>query len=239
MTWHLHLGEWRGAPATTTGPHVVISDPPYDARTHDGRQTGSTEDGVPYRAMTALDAWTSTHAMLDRWQPEWVVLFGSHVTSQWFAESLHEYGYYVFAPLPWVKPDCAPRKQGDGPDSACEWLTVARPRRKLRRYGHRPGYYLSPTASTRGCGFAGAKPLGLMRQVVLDYSEPGDTVVDPYAGTGTTLVAALLEGRHAWGAEVDPATHARARQRIIDEHDAQPALPMSVDRGVERQIKLV
>lgn len=75
-----------------------------------------------------------------------------------------------------------------------------------------------------------------MRKVILDYSEPGQLVIDPFAGSGTTLLAALLEGRRAWGAEIDPATHARAVARIIDKHDAQPALFSDVQRGTQQQL---
>ena len=247
--WHLHLGDWRSAPALPPSlrgdnrPHVVISDPPYDARTHDGRRSGDEVnhkrqvqvEGIAYPPLDEASARIAVEDMVEWWHPEWVVLSGSHVTWGWFSAALGEAGYYVFAPVPWVKPACAPRKQGDGPDSACEWFCIARPRRRLRRYGHRPGYYTH--ASVHGNGVAGVKPLGLMRQLVLDYSEPGDVVVDPYAGTGTTLLAALLEGRNAWGAEINPATHARANARLVDEWDRQPTLPMTVERGTERQLE--
>lgn len=76
-----------------------------------------------------------------------------------------------------------------------------------------------------------------MRKLVLDYSEPGQLVIDPFAGSGTTLLAALLEGRRAWGAEVDPTTHARAVARIRAEHDAQPALFSDVQRGTQRHLE--
>ena len=36
-------------------------------------------------------------------------------------------------------------------------------------------------------------------------SEPGDVVLDPYAGSGTTLLAARQLGRHWVGIELNPA----------------------------------
>ena len=53
-----------------------------------------------------------------------------------------------------------------------------------------------------------------MRAIVRDYSEPGDLVVDPCAGGGTTLLAAVMEGRRAIGAEMDPATFDKAVARL-------------------------
>ena len=45
-------------------------------------------------------------------------------------------------------------------------------------------------------------PLNLARQVVRLWSKPGDLVMDPYTGSGTTMAAALLEARRFVGAEV-------------------------------------
>jgi DNA modification methylase len=46
------------------------------------------------------------------------------------------------------------------------------------------------------------KPVALMRHLVRLVSPPGGTVLDPFAGSGTTLVAAVLEGFDAIGCEM-------------------------------------
>jgi site-specific DNA-methyltransferase (adenine-specific) len=61
---------------------------------------------------------------------------------------------------------------------------------------------------------AGAKPVDLMRSIIRDYSKPGDIICDPYAGGGSTLLAAVLEGRRAIGAEANPETFAKAAKRL-------------------------
>lgn len=45
------------------------------------------------------------------------------------------------------------------------------------------------------------KPVQLMRWLVRTYSQPGQFIVDPFAGVGSTGVAALLEGRRFSGSE--------------------------------------
>jgi len=45
------------------------------------------------------------------------------------------------------------------------------------------------------------KPIDLMKWLVRTYSNPGDTILDPFAGSGSTLVAAAIEGRKAIGIE--------------------------------------
>jgi hypothetical protein len=47
-------------------------------------------------------------------------------------------------------------------------------------------------------------------------SEPGQTIVDPFMGSGTTLLAAQVLGRHAIGADVDAASVATAEERLSD-----------------------
>jgi hypothetical protein len=70
-------------------------------------------------------------------------------------------------------------------------------------------------------GDAGAKDLhkwgqdfGAFGEIVRRLTAPGETVADPFMGAGTTLLAAVTEGRHAVGADVDPAAVATARERL-------------------------
>ena len=62
-------------------------------------------------------------------------------------------------------------------------------------------------------------PLELADRLVRMFSFVGDTVVDPFAGTGTTLVAAAEAHRNAIGVEIDPAYHAHAAARLNDVGD--------------------
>lgn len=47
------------------------------------------------------------------------------------------------------------------------------------------------------------KPLGLYRQLVSLFTDPGETILDPFMGSGTTLVAAYQLGRKAVGIELE------------------------------------
>lgn len=58
------------------------------------------------------------------------------------------------------------------------------------------------------------KPLGLMRWLVRLVTPPGGLVLDPFAGSGTTLTAAVAEGFRAVGCECDPEYVAIARARL-------------------------
>jgi hypothetical protein len=58
-------------------------------------------------------------------------------------------------------------------------------------------------------------PLELAERVITDYSTPGDWVLDPFCGFGTTLVAAHRLGRHAVGFEKDAARGRFAAGRVV------------------------
>jgi DNA modification methylase len=47
------------------------------------------------------------------------------------------------------------------------------------------------------------KPVDILRQLIESSSVMGETVYDPFAGSGSTLIAAALEGRNAVGCEID------------------------------------
>lgn len=64
------------------------------------------------------------------------------------------------------------------------------------------------------CEVVGGKPLGLMQAIVRDYSRPGDLVVDPFAGSGTTALACAIEGRRCITSEKDPKHYAIAKKRL-------------------------
>ena len=58
------------------------------------------------------------------------------------------------------------------------------------------------------------KPLKLMKWCVEQYTKPGETVFDPYAGSGTTGVACVELDREFSGCEIDGVYYPKATRRI-------------------------
>jgi len=59
------------------------------------------------------------------------------------------------------------------------------------------------------------KPLKVMEWLVTLCTNPGDTVLDPFMGSGTTGVACIQTGRKFIGIEIDPGYFEIAKQRIL------------------------
>lgn len=216
----LRQGRYQDTLADVTCDALIV-DAPYSARTHGGHDKAHDVKG---------------HAKIDYagWQPSdvakfaeffapqtrgWMVSITDHVLAPVWEREFEKTGRYVFAPIPWVATGRGVRLQGDGPSSWTCWVIVARPRTGEDRNGHPfskwgtlPGAYV--ITQERNGIVVGNKPLALMEALVRDYSRPGDTVCDPCAGGGTTLLAASKLGRDAVGSEMDAETHHKASVRL-------------------------
>jgi site-specific DNA-methyltransferase (adenine-specific) len=219
----LRLGKWQDVLADIKEVDAVITDPPYSERTHKGMRSGSDagldgcrcESRIGYQYITIEDIQLAVDDII-KLAPEWTIVFCDHGAWPVWEQVLSKHNQYTFGPVAWVKPN-TPRFGGDGPSLTTEWLCVSRPKKRVKKFSSRPGHYLvegNMAEDKKGSSFVGQKPLNGMRALVKNYSEPNDLVYDPYAGSGTTLLAAAIEGRRAIGAEMDPKTFKLAVKRL-------------------------
>ena len=59
------------------------------------------------------------------------------------------------------------------------------------------------------------KPVNLLKKLIEIFTDPGDTVIDPCCGSGSTLRAAYEIGRNSYGFEVDSKIFKRAKEEMI------------------------
>ncbi len=67
-----------------------------------------------------------------------------------------------------------------------------------------------------------SKPVDLLRIIIQASSLPGEVVLDPYGGSGSTAEASLLEDRRFIVCEIDPDYHQQAVARIAAARGGQP-----------------
>ena len=53
------------------------------------------------------------------------------------------------------------------------------------------------------------------KRLIEIFTDPGDVVIDPCAGSGSTIRAAAEIGRRAYGFEVDKAIYQRAKEEML------------------------
>lgn len=180
---------------------AIVSDPPYGIDYDPSGPTGSTWGDV--KAIHGdKHPFDPSHllGLVKR-----VVLFGANH----FASRLPDSDRWFV----WDKrPDMKPMSFAD-----CElaWCSVPGPARMIRyvwsgaNRGPERGQHWHPTQ----------KPIEVMRWIIEVVTEPGDVVLDPYMGSGTTGIAALQCGRGFIGIEIEPRWFEAAVTRISREVD--------------------
>lgn len=77
------------------------------------------------------------------------------------------------------------------------------------------------------------KPVKLLERLIKIFSDEGDVVIDPTAGSGSTLIAAENLGRKAWGFEIDKKIHAQASEWVERNRQIQHEIK---ERGFSRTL---
>jgi len=93
-----------------------------------------------------------------------------------------------------------------------------------------PGPTVLEMATESGVDHPAPFPVELPKRVIALYTQPGDVVLDPFMGSGSTAIAARLTGRHYVGYEVSAEYCALAEQRLCSlVVEKSASLPTSSD----------
>jgi site-specific DNA-methyltransferase (adenine-specific) len=237
---------------------VTITDPPYSEHVHgnsvrgSGRKRSGAGGGVTISASRDLGFPSFTVGQIDasarelcRVTKRWILVFCDlEISMPFWRESFLRYGHEVVRVGIWHKIGSAPQFTGDRPAASTEAIVIAHrppPGRKRWNGGGRGCVW---TANIRepgdGHGVADRhptrKPIALMRALVRDFSEPGELVCDPFAGSASTGVAALEEGRHFLGWEAAKAWAEIGAMRLGEAAAQLPMFPKP--RGKARQLTM-
>lgn len=196
---------------------VVVTDPPYGSITHDGALgDGGRSRLVDFESITA----GYLRAVMEFAQPRrWWVSFmeWQHLAE---LESSPPFGLEFVRFGVWVKPNGSPQFTGDRPGTGWEAIGIFHPPGKKKwNGGGRHAVWNRPVEQGQ---HPTTKPEPLVRELIRLFSDEGDLVLDPFMGSGTTLVAAKLEGRKAIGIEIEERYCEIAAKRL-----AQGVLPFA------------
>lgn len=209
----LYHGDCREVLATMEDRSVdcVITDPPYSDRTHE--MTRSNSQGARRHGNRVLSGSFGFDSVTDVEVCDLLAEAG-RISRGWVVANVdyrHAFGFDAAPPAGlrllrigvWVKTNPNPQISGDRP--AQGWESIA----YLHRTDVRPSWNGGGRAanfilgSDQKTGHPTSKPLVMVAQFVRWFSKPADTILDPFAGSGTTLRAAKDEGRKAIGVELD------------------------------------
>lgn len=234
MTWTLYQGSCLDpvtglALLADKSVDVVITDPPYEAEAHSLQRR---QKRANWRALQKLagnvagvefapldfdpiteDERDAVAQHFGRIARQRVLVFCQVEAVHLWRASLEGAGLRYRRTIPWVKPDAMPSLHGRWPGQAWEAIVLATAKGcGPCPVGGKAVSYRYPRAQNKTHDTA--KPVPLMLAMVEDFTLPGDLVLDPFAGAGTTGVACRKLGREFIGWEIDPATHALAERRL-------------------------
>lgn len=225
--WTMHLGDCLEVLPTLGAVDHVITDPPYEAEAHTksrrshrgppGDKGGFVTFPIDFEPLSDA-ARASCGAHIARVTARWAVIFCQlEGVSRWRAVC-EPGGLRHMRSCIWVKPDGAPQFTGDRPGTGYECFETLHARGASRwNGGGRRGVFVY------NCGsqirkpdedHPTPKPIGLMLELVELFTDHGETILDPFAGSGTTGVACLRLGRRFIGIEREPKYFELACERL-------------------------
>jgi len=229
--WEIIEGDCLDVMPTLGPVDHVITDPPYTQRTsvnmrsRKDKSDGGAFIGSPDRRRIDFDgvdgleqSIASAALVIAR---RWCVIFCALEQIGTYADAA---GKCWVRGTVWHRTNSAPQFTGDRPGQACEGVAIMhREGRKRWNRGGQNLCWVGPTANsvaepTRGVtGHPTPKPEWLMIDAIEAFTDPGDLVLDPFCGSGTTGVACLRLGRRFIGIEKDSRHVATARERLAAE----------------------
>lgn len=230
----LYLGDCRDILPTLPRVDAVITDPPYSENTHKMAKTnkgsGRGTKLITFSSFSG-DEFDDVIGACLAVSEGWIVATCDYKhASRWYeSENFVRLGA-------WVKPNPMPQISADRPGQGFETVLIlhAGVRKKAWNRGGGAAVWTFPVHT--GSEVPTQKPLALIESFVNDFTIPGETILDPFLGSGTTGVAAMRLGRKFIGCEVNERHFEIACRRIEDaqrqESLFEPETPKAEQAGL-------
>lgn len=236
-TWSVVRGDNREVLPTLPAKSVahVITDPPYSEHVH-GKQRrmlrGSgglpAKDGAKRGEIIikplGFNALTAEHRLFcaeqfGRLAQRWCLSFSDLESTEAWLQDLVAGGMRRWRFGIWNKLNCQPQLSGTGPAVGSEGIAIAHSTKAMKwNGGGLPARWDFPIATDNNGRSSRVhttqKPLPLCVALVEQFTNPGDIVLDPFAGSATIGVACILTGRRYIGIERDEAYAAASKARL-------------------------
>lgn len=204
----------------------LICDPPYESIVHENNKRLSTgrqlkdkrnpfklwdfqsieEIRKPFLKLVKSKGWFIAFCIIEGVKP-------------WEIE-VSEVGMKYKRTCLWIKPDGMPQFNGQCPGIGYECFIAAWAGSGHSKWngGGKHGVYYHNNGNRYG-GHPTEKPVSLMREIIKDFTNLGDLILDPFMGSGTTLVSCAKLGRRGIGIELDPKYYEIALKRVTEAYN--------------------
>lgn len=205
---------------------LLLTDPPYgiskeytcERQVPRRLRKNGTDFIMPRGNFGEWDAPIAPEVWTEKVLPKvrgWFVTFCAQAQIGEYCGILERNKFVAVGTLVWQKTNPVPFNHKYKPINAWEAVVIGkRPGTKFNGHVvHNVFVCKSPSPQQRI--HTTQKPLPLIKEFIALFSDEGDLVYDPFAGSATTLVAAIEMGRKAVAYEKDSAIFQSARERIL------------------------
>lgn len=210
---------------------VCLQDPPYEAEAHTkyrrvktsgtagAGRWGGHDDRQALKAPIDFPAITEAQrresgARVAELTKRWALTFCQAEAAQKWRAAFEAGGHQYIRTGIWTKPDAQPQLTGDRPGHGYESICITHPPGRKRWNGGGKCAVFDHVRDQGKAPHPTTKPATLMLELVSLFTEPGEVVLDPFCGGGSTGVACLRLGRRFVGIEINPVFAAVARERL-------------------------
>lgn len=218
----------------------VITDPPYEESTHKNIGGIKRNDGgkvtEKLNFASVEDIREDTIRAIVPICEGWAVLFCTTEGVARWADVINPSPLKYKRACAWIKPDSMPQMNGQGPANGLECFVVSwagSGHAKWNAGGKRGIYTHLTNQRDRDGRHPTEKPIPLMREILQDFTSAGQTILDPFMGSGTTGVACAKMGRRFIGIELDQRYFDIACERIAKAY-AQGDMFVETPRKAEK-----
>lgn len=231
--WSLRQGDGvEGLLAHADVDHAIL-DPPYDPKVESGNDAVEVRDNhFGFDPMNEELRNRTARALAARVR-RWVLIFCSLEEAYLWRFALVCASLTYWRTGVWIRQNTAPQFNGLGPGQSAEAIVIARSRTLTQGWngGGKPALWYAPIVQGDQRIHPTQKPSLLLKQLIEDFTDEGEIIADPFAGSATTGVVAVGLGRRFVGWELDKDHYAAALDRI----DGTPLF----DRPTTEQMELL
>ena len=223
--WSLVHGDGPNALLGYGSVDHVITDVPYSKRVDTGNDADKTRNNqFGFAPMTDHLRERAAQAIAARCR-RWALVFTSDDEQHLWRDLLVANGMEFIRYGIWVRLGSKPQMTGDRPGQGHEVIVIAHARGVEKRWngGGRPAIWHAPIVRGDERVHPTQKPSELIKQLVEDFTDPGELVADPFGGSFSHGVVSVSLGRRFFGADSEEKWVNLGRERIkLPLFDAKP-----------------